>query len=347
MTDTKKISSNHLFGQNGIATKILSDRFGRKFDYMRIAVNEKCNLRCIYCMPEEGIPFQKENYLLKTDEIHRLIKIVARLGVTKIRFTGGEPLIHKDIFKLIDSASSTEGIKSVHLTTNGLQLESKIRDLVKFGLSGVNISLDTLKSHRFKKISRRSGLKKVLRGIDIALSFKKLKTKINVVLMRNFNLDELRDFSELTKENNVTVRFIELMPFDSKQIWKTGNFCSFQKIIDNLFEFYPKMLPTNGTTTEHKIYEIPGYKGKIAVIPAYSRNLCGACNRIRITADGKILNCLFSGEETDIMKFLRQGSNDADIVQALCLAMMNKLKNGWDAQRSRNEKRDSMTKIGG
>ena len=347
MTNTRKISANHLFGQNDIATKILSDRFGRKFDYMRIAVNEKCNLRCIYCMPEEGIPFQKETSLLKTDEIHRLIKIVARLGVTKIRFTGGEPLIRKDIFKLINSASRTEGIKSVHLTTNGLQLESKIRDLVKLGLNGVNISLDTLKSHRFKKISRRSGLKKVLRGIDTALSFKKLKTKINVVLMRNFNLDELRDFSELTKENNVIVRFIELMPFDSKQIWETGNFCGFQKIIDNLFEIYPEMLPTNGTTTEHRIYKTPGYKGKIAVIPAYSRNLCGACNRIRITADGKILNCLFSGEETDIMKFLRKGSNDDDIAEAICLAMMNKLKNGWDAQRSRTEKRDSMTQIGG
>tara|TARA_S200000501_G_scaffold160645_1_gene151479 strand:+ start:4690 stop:5733 length:1044 start_codon:yes stop_codon:yes gene_type:complete len=347
MTSTKNISTNHLFGQNIVPPKILSDRFGRKFDYLRIAVNEKCNLRCIYCMPEEGIPFQKDSHLLSTDEIYRLIKIVARLGVTKIRFTGGEPLLRKDIFKLIDGASKTKGIKSVHLTTNGLLLESKIFDLVKFGLNGVNISLDTLKSNRFKKISRRSGLKKVLRGIDVALSLKKLKTKINVVIMRNFNLDELKDFAELTKENNVIVRFIELMPFDSKQIWKTGNFCGFQKIIDNLSEIYPEMLPTNGTTTEHEIYKIPGYKGKIAVIPAYSRNLCGACNRIRITADGKILNCLFSGEETDIMKFLRKGSGDDYIAEAMSLAMMNKLKNGWEAQRSRSEKRDSMTQIGG
>ena len=272
----------------------LLDQFGRTFDYLRIAVNEKCNLRCIYCMPEKGVPFKPENKLLNTLEITRLVKIAASLGVKKIRFTGGEPLLRKDITELIQAAAGTPGIRSVHLTTNGIFLESAISELQEAGLTGVNISLDTLNPERFKKITRRNGLAQVMAGLDAALATGSLLTKLNVVAMRNFNEDELDRFAGLTKDHEIVVRFIELMPFDSQQIWKTGKFYGVDQIISDLHQTFPHLVIDQGTRTEHNIYRVPGYRGKIAVIPAYSRHLCGACNRIRITADGKILNCLFS-----------------------------------------------------
>ena len=325
----------------------LSDQFGRTFDYLRIAVNEKCNLRCIYCMPEKGVPFKPENELLSTVEITRLVKIAASLGVKKVRFTGGEPLLRKDITELIQSAVGTPGIRSVHMTTNGIFLQSAISELQEAGLNGVNISLDTLNPERFKKITRRNGLAQVMAGLDAALATGSLLTKLNVVAMRNFNEDELDRFAGLTKDHEIVVRFIELMPFDSQQIWKTGKFYGVDQIISDLHQAFPHLVIDQGTRTEHNIYRVPGYRGKIAVIPAYSRHLCGACNRIRITADGKILNCLFSHEESNVIDRLRSGAGDNEIAELMKTAMRKKLENGWEAQKSGGEQRDSMTQIGG
>ena len=330
-----------------ISAPALFDQFGRIFDYLRIAVNEKCNLRCIYCMPEKGVPFKPENELLSTVEITRLVKIAASLGVKKVRFTGGEPLLRKDITELIQSAVGTPGIRSVHMTTNGIFLQSAISELQEAGLNGVNISLDTLNPERFKKITRRNGLAQVMAGLDAALATGSLLTKLNVVAMRNFNEDELDRFAGLTKDHEIVVRFIELMPFDSQQIWKTGKFYGVDQIISDLHQAFPHLVIDQGTRTEHNIYRVPGYRGKIAVIPAYSRHLCGACNRIRITADGKILNCLFSHEESNVIDRLRSGAGDNEIAELMKTAMRKKLENGWEAQKSGGEQRDSMTQIGG
>jgi len=168
-----------------------------------------------------------------------------------------------------------------------------------------------------------------------------------VVAMRNFNVDELSQFTELTRDRNIVVRFIELMPFDSQQIWKTGKFYGVDQIISDLHQAFPHLVIDQGTRTEHNIYRVPGYRGKIAVIPAYSRHLCGACNRIRITADGKILNCLFSHEESNVIDRLRSGAGDNEIAELMKTAMRKKLENGWEAQKSGGEQRDSMTQIGG
>jgi len=345
MNDT--IIQNHILDSQGAYPPLIKDKFGRTFDYLRIAINEKCNLRCIYCMPEEGIPFKPSNELLNTEEIKRIVKISVSLGVKKVRFTGGEPLLRKDIFELIQVAASTPGIRSVHLTTNGVLLRPNILKLQEAGLSGVNISLDTLDSKKFKKIARRSSLSNVMDGLESALSAESLRTKLNVVLMRNFNDDELYHFAELTKDIDIVVRFIELMPFDSQQIWKTGKFYRVDHIISDLRNLFPNMFITDGTRTEHSIFNIPGYRGKIAVIPAYSRHLCGACNRIRITADGKILNCLFSDEETSLIAPMRDGAIDEEIAQLIKNAMWKKLENGWEAQKKGAEQRNSMTQIGG
>ncbi len=210
----KSFSSTHNGG-------LIKDQYGRTFDYVRIAVNERCNLRCVYCMPEEGVDFLPQNDLLTTDEIMRLISVLTENGVKKIRFTGGEPLLHKEIVSLVGFAANA-GVKSIHLTTNGLLLEKVAKPLLDAGLTGINISLDTLDHQKFVEITRREGVEKVIDGLNLALSMEFRSVKMNVVFMRDFNHMEIGDFVELTREKPLTVRFIELMPFDAHQIWKTG-----------------------------------------------------------------------------------------------------------------------------
>ncbi len=323
------------------------DRFGRSFNYLRLALNEQCNLRCIYCMPEEGIDFRSEDKLLTTEEIFRLIEIASLMGVSKIRFTGGEPLLRKDLSELVQFAHQCEGIESAHLTTNGLLLSKQIDNLDKSGLSGINISLDTLNPEKFKIITRRNGLDLVLNSLHKAMESTIPSIKLNIVALRGFNDDELMDFVTLTKENDITVRFIELMPFDSHQIWKTGKFYRAKQIVSDLKTLTVGLKPVEGSSTEHHVFRIDGYKGKVAVIPAYSRSLCGACNRIRITADGKLMNCLYSQEESNLRDAMRTGKTDEHIEKMIRGSMMKKFKDGWEAQNQGNNKRESMTQIGG
>jgi cyclic pyranopterin phosphate synthase len=327
---------------------LLVDQFGRSFDYLRISVNERCNLRCIYCMPEKGIRFTRNAALLQTEEIIRVIKIVSLIGIQKMRFTGGEPLLNKDIIKLVKIASQTPNVNSVHLTTNGLLLGDKINDLKSANLSGLNISLDTLNSEKFERIARRSGLESVITNMYSALEAGIPNVKINVVLMRGINDNEMIDFVELTRNNPLTVRFIELMPFDSHQIWKTGHFMGVELGLKRLQENYDSLQPTAGSSTEHQIYRVPGYRGKIALIPSYTRNMCTNCSRVRLTADGKIRNCLYSDKEYNILELLRNGSSDDEIKTVFKSAMWAKLSDGWEAQHTQETNtRKSMTQIGG
>ena len=325
----------------------INDRFGRTFNYLRLALNEQCNLRCIYCMPEEGINFRSEDKLLTTKEIIRLIKTISKMGVSKIRFTGGEPLLRKDLLKLVQFAKEVPGIESVHLTTNGLLLSKHIQELERAGLSGINISLDTLNSEKFKIITRRDGLNLVLNSLNKAMQSSIQSIKLNVVAMRDFNDDELMDFVRLTKENDITVRFVELMPFDSHQIWKTGKFYGADHILADIKNQVSELKPIDGSRTEHHIFRVDDYKGKVAVIPAYSRSLCGACNRIRITADGKLLNCLYSQNEINLRDAMRTGKTDMMIKDMIYGTMKKKFKDGWEAQNQGNDNRESMTQIGG
>ena len=323
------------------------DRFGRTFNYLRLAVNEQCNLRCIYCMPEEGVPFRHKAQLLSNNEIKQLLSVVSKMGVSKIRFTGGEPLLRKDIPELVDYAKNLKGVDSVHLTTNGILLHECIDDLADAGLSGINISLDTLQPDRFQSITRRSGLNQVIENIHIAIASQIPSVKINVVAMRDFNHDELVDFANLTMDNNITVRFIELMPFDSHQIWKTGKFYRAEHIVEDLHSRTDQLQTVDGSSTEHYIFRMKGAKGRIAVIPAFSRNLCGACNRIRITADGKLLNCLYSQDETNLRDAMRDGASDEKIQSMIGASFLNKHVDGWSAQQNNGVHRESMTQIGG
>ena len=325
----------------------ITARFGRKFNYIRLAVNEYCNLRCIYCMPEEGVPFKDKEKLLTTKEIFNLIRIMTDMGVSKIRFTGGEPLLREDIPDLIHYASEISTVDSVNLTTNGLLLPAYLESLEQAGLTGINISLDTLNTEKFKAITRRNGLDKVIEGLDMAIKSNIGSIKVNVVAMRDFNDNEILDFAELTNENDITVRFIELMPFDAHQIWKTGKFYRAEQIVNDLKSQIKELNPVSGSNTEYHVFQIQGYSGKVAVIPSYTRSLCGNCNRIRITADGKLLNCLYSQTETNIRDAIRNGESNQDIKNMIRNAMTEKLRDGWTAQNLGQDQRESMTQIGG
>ncbi len=339
----------------------LQDRHGRTFDYVRIAVIEQCNLRCTYCMPEEGVRFKEKDMVLRTDEILRIVDILARMGVRKVRYTGGEPLVRPDIVEIVERTVQTPGVKAVHMTTNGLLFPKYAKDLRDAGLFGVNISLDSLREDKFQQITRRSGLDKVLESIDLAVELGFPRVKVNVVLMRGFNEDELIPFCELTRDKPVTVRFIEFMPFDAHQIWETGqHFASAADLCSQIEAHYAGsgINPASGTRTEHHIYQVPGYAGKIAVIPAFTRSLCGNCSRIRVTADGNIMNCLYSEVPYHLKDLMRNGASDDDVVALFRKAFDEKYKDGFEAKKAASiaakinvsdidRARASMTQIGG
>jgi cyclic pyranopterin phosphate synthase len=333
---------------------ILEDRFGRVFDYLRIAVTDRCNLRCVYCMPESGVDFARHDRLLRTNEILRVIRVASKLGVGKVRYTGGEPLVRNDILKLVEGAVQTPGIRSVHLTTNGMLLPALAKPLRRAGLHGVNVSLDTLDPERFSRCTRRTGLEQVLAGLEEVLALRFPSVKVNVVAMRGFNDDEMSAFVELTREAPITVRFIELMPFDASQIWRTGRFLSMERMLAGFTQLYPQREVVDGSSTEHMTFRLPGCSGSVAFIPSYTRDFCNDCTRIRLTADGRIRNCLYSEEEFGILGHLRQGGTDEDIAQTLKDAMWAKPEDGRAAQQQASTRqgpdgriRESMAQIGG
>lgn len=330
----------------------IQDNFGREFTYLRVALTDRCNLRCIYCMPEEGVAFSPAEILLTDEEILRLVRICADLGVRKLRFTGGEPLIRPNLSQLISEVSRTPGIEDVTLTTNGVLLTEKVVELKQAGLTGLNISIDTLKPDRFEHITRRAKLEQVLEGLAAATDQEFNSIKVNVVALKGFNDDEIGDFAQLGRTGAITTRFIELMPFDAHQIWKTGHFMGADHIIARLKENFPDLVEAKGSATEKHVFSVPEYRGKLAVIPAYTRSICGSCNRIRVTADGQLRNCLYSTQEYDLRSSLRADVGDADIGDIILDAMGSKLVDGWSAQRAGQEQtpshlRDSMTQIGG
>ncbi len=325
----------------------LQDHFGRTFDYVRIAITEKCNLRCTYCMPEEGIDFKKGDQLLSCEEILRVIHILATMGIRKVRFTGGEPTIRKDLIELVAGAAQTSGIQSIHLTTNGLLFERHAKALLDAGLSGINFSLDTMDKDKFIRITRRSGMETVLANIRLAQVMGFPSVKVNNVLMTGFNDDELFAFTELTKDMAITVRFIEFMPFDAHQIWESGeHFYSAEQLGEKIKSFYPGIESAPGTRTEHHIFRAPGYPGKIAVIPAFTRSLCGNCSRIRLTADGNIRNCLYAEHEYGVRELLRCNAGDDEIVAVFRQAYAEKAKDGFAAKKISMVKRINVNDIG-
>ena len=315
------------------------DAYGREITYLRLSVTELCNLRCRYCMPEDGVCQKRHEELLTQEEMLMAIRAAASLGIRKLRITGGEPLVKPNIVTLCREAARTEGIEEICLTTNGTLLPKLALPLREAGVNRLNISLDTLDAERFRYITRIGELAEAVRGIEAALEAGFDKIKINTVLIGGFNDGEIRSLAELTRRYPVDVRFIELMP-----MYDSGDFGS-EAFIP--YTVVPAALPelerveSDGGVA--KLYRLPGAQGKIGLISPVSAHFCAACNRIRITADGKIKPCLHSSDELSI-----KGLDESAMTEVLRRAILAKPK--WHGELSfyeRSHANRNMNQIGG
>lgn len=278
------------------------DQFGRNINYLRVSLTDRCNLRCKYCMPAEGIPKLNHEDILSFEEIIKIVKASASIGINKIRYTGGEPLILKGIDKLIYETSSIEGIRDISMTTNGIFLYDVAEDLKKAGLNRVNISLDTLKADKFYDITRGGDLNKVIKAIEKCISLGYSPVKINTVLLKGINDDEIEDFINLTKELPVHVRFIELMPMgEAFDLYKEGTI----KCDEVIKRHKNLILEQNDKSSTAELYKLPNAKGHVGFIRPISCKFCENCNRIRLTASGTIKPCLHSRKEYNIRESLK------------------------------------------
>ncbi|KAF3064830.1 Molybdenum cofactor biosynthesis protein 1 [Daldinia childiae] len=305
----------------------LTDTFHRQHDYLRISLTERCNLRCIYCMPEEGVPLSPSKELLTTPEIVMLSSLFVSQGVNKIRLTGGEPTIRKDILSLMEQigALRSHGLREICLTTNGIALHRKLERMVETGLTGVNLSLDTLDPWQFQVMTRRKGFDAVMKSIEKVFELNKhgagLKLKVNAVIMRGINDREIIPFVEMTREKDIEVRFIEYMPFDGNK-WNKGKMFSYTEMLDRIRESYPGLEKVRDHKNDtSKTYKIPGFVGRIGFITSMTHNFCGTCNRLRITSDGNLKVCLFGNAEVSLRDILRESNGGDPINQETYEAM--------------------------
>lgn len=282
----------------------LTDKFGRRHDYMRIAVTDRCNLRCQYCMPAEGVESMEHTKILSFEEITKVVKVAAMLGVSKIRLTGGEPLVRKDIEELVRMVANTQGIDDVSLTTNAMTLAENAQRLKTAGLRRVNISLDSLKAERFKTITRGGDLDKVLQGIETAFAVGLDPVKVNAVVIKGFNEDEIEDFIRWTIDVPIQMRFIEYMPIGDSMIWKDGYY-PLEKVREIAESIGPVVdLRDSRGSGPASVFQLAGAKGTVGIIHPVSQHFCDKCNRLRLTADGKLKPCLFWQKEVDIRSFI-------------------------------------------
>ena len=309
---------------------LLIDQLGRKIDNLRISVTDRCNFRCLYCMPEEGMEWLPKEGILSFEELERVVRILAPMGIRKLRLTGGEPLLRRDLTQLISLLRSIEGIDDIALTTNALLLAEQAAALQKGGLDRVNVSLDSLLRERFEQITRRDALDRVLRGIEQAAKTFQGPLKINAVLMRGLNDGEIPAFAELARENGHIVRFIEYMPLDADESWSRSALVSGTEIrerIDRHVGESARLIEDPGRDPRAPASDYvfsDGAPGKIGFINPVSEPFCENCNRIRITAEGKLRTCLFSQDETDLATLLRAGASDEDIAVAVRAAVHDK-----------------------
>lgn len=329
---------------------ILTDTFDRTHTYLRISLIERCNLRCTYCMPEEGIQLSPRSQLMSYEEIHTIATFFVRHGVTKIRLTGGEPFVRKDIHVILEKLSKLN--VELSITTNAVLVDKFIDVLKENGIRNINVSLDTLDVQKFKKITLRNEFKKVFHNI-LLLVKEGFKVKLNVVLMKDFNEGEIVDFIELSKGLPIVIRFIEFMPFNGNK-WNVNKLVSYADVMERVHGNYvdksvERLQDAPNDTSKN--YKIKGYQGSFAVISSVTNPFCDSCNRIRLTANGRLKNCLFSAQEEDLLTPLRQGKPIEPIIQKV---VQNKLKirSGMETMESFTEseihsQNRSMITIGG
>lgn len=328
---------------------MLKDSFGRVINNLRISVTDRCNFRCTYCMPAKGMVWLDKNKILNFEEIYRISKIFSELGITKLRLTGGEPLLRKELNVLVKMLSSIETIEDISLTTNGYFLEEQARTLLDSGLKRINISLDSLSYDTFSTITRRNYYDKVQRGISKAAEIGFNPIKINVVLIRGFNDREILDFAELARKNNFVIRFIEFMPIGNDDKWNMDKVVTSDEIIKTIEHgFGLKLLAKSQRGTQPAdVYVFEDGIGEIGFISSISQPFCEHCNRVRLTSDGKLRTCLFSSGETDFRKLLRNGGSDQEIKELILEAVWKKESGHLINQPGFVRPERTMSQIGG
>ncbi|HEY9180290.1 MAG TPA: GTP 3',8-cyclase MoaA [Candidatus Baltobacteraceae bacterium] len=327
---------------------LLADQFNRPITYLRISVTDKCNLRCVYCMPERGLPWLPKAEILSYEEMTQLVHAAASVGVRSIRLSGGEPLIRKDLACFVRELAAIDGVDDIALSTNGLLLEEQVDALAAAGLTRVNVSLDTLREDRFVEIARRPGLDRVLAGIDAAIARGLAPIKINCVVMRGQNDDEIAAFARWTTDRAVYVRFIEVMPVHENLGVQRDAYMSADEILERvraIGALQPVAGP--GGNGPARYFAFPGAPGAVGVISPLSHDYCERCNRVRLTANGRLRLCLFGDYEIDLRTPLRSGASTEEIAGLLRSAMLIKperhhLKLGEAASRMR-----AFSEIGG
>lgn len=324
---------------------MIIDKHGRPMNYLRVAVTDRCNLRCTYCMPHENMQFLPKNEILSYEELLRIITVFTELGVNKVRFTGGEPFFRKDFMDLLEYTSQLEGIDSVNITTNGVLTHPFISKLKKIKGLKLNISLDTLIAEKFIKITRRNAFDTVMKTINDAME-NGIQTKINMVVMDGVNTNEIIDFVEYFRKTPVNLRFIEQMPFNEhknfKSVWTVNKI---SKLLSENYNLVQQAIQPQSTTID---YKIDSSNFVIGIIAGFSRSFCGTCNRIRLTSTGRIKTCLYADPGLDVRALIRSGSSDTAMKEQLTAAIQHRHKNGFEAEEQRNNRVfESMSKIGG
>lgn len=328
---------------------VWKDNHGRIINYLRLAITDRCNLRCLYCMPEEGISYEPKDSLLTYEEMLRMVSILTTLGISKIRITGGEPLVRKDAVPFIQALRQIKGIKSLHLTTNGTLTFPYLEEL-RHSLTSINLSLDSLQPAKFYKITRRDSYKEVWRTLQKALELG-ISLKINMVVMNAWNIDEIIPMARLAESLPVQIRFIEEMPFNGQGHGEDKGYVSHLEIYDILKQHFPGMtLKPRGHGQTAEVYQVPGFKGNIGIIAAFTRTFCGTCNRLRVTPIGQVKTCLYDHGIFNVRDILRAGASDDDVRMAFMQAVAHRYKDGWEAENNRFNAlpiSESMSTIGG
>jgi cyclic pyranopterin phosphate synthase len=300
-------------------------------------------------MPEEGIKYVPRKELLSYEEMHRIVSMMASLGINKVRITGGEPFLRKGMMEFMESIFKIDGIEKLNLTTNGTLTKGLVKDFKKVGIDSVNLSLDSLDQERFYKITRRDDLPKVLETLNELLK-EEITVKINAVLMAGKNTQDILPMIELAKKDNISVRFIEEMPFNGEGARPETEFWNYKMILDHIKQAHPSLTKVADEANSTSLnYKINGYKGSVGVIPAFSRTFCGTCNRIRLTPQGQLKTCLYDEGVFNIKNLIRSGATDEQLKTTFLDALNNRAKDGFEAEKRRgiNKISESMSTIGG
>jgi len=327
---------------------LLIDQHGRQLNYLRLSVTDRCNFRCYYCMPEEGIDFASRKDLMTFDEMFMLSAIFCNLGISKIRITGGEPFVRNGIIPFLEKLSQTEGLNEITVTSNGTLSAQYQRALLGMGIRKINISLDSLDKHRFHHITRRDSFDTVYAGI-----FKLLDAgfdiKLNCVVADNKNIQDIVPFIELTKNYPLSVRFLEEMPFNGVDGSPIHSDWNYKRIYSHISQHYPEIhrLISDANSTSVN-YKIAGYRGSFGIIPSFSRTFCGTCNRVRLSATGELRTCLYGPPVANLRDLLRRGALVNDVEQAILVAVGRREKDGYAAElASHGAIHTSMSSLGG